>query len=68
MTNLERMKMLTLAIKDMDDAVRAYEKAKAENGGYAYAGYGVPTHHSKEAIKRRITQIRQDLLVLEKEL
>ena len=68
MVNLERMKMLTLEVKDMNDAVQAYEKAKAGNGGYAYAGYEVPMHHSKEAIKRRITQIRQDLLVLEKEL
>ena len=46
----------------------AYEKAKAGNGGLVYAGYNVPMHHSKEAIKRRIRQIRQDLLVLEKEL
>ena len=68
MTNLERMKLLTLAMKDMNDAVQVYEKAKADNGGHVYAGCGVPKHFSKESIKRRITQIRQDLLVMEKEL
>lgn len=67
MTNLDRMKLLTLGMKDLDDAVKVYEKAKAE-GSYVYAGYGVPMHCCKEAIKRRITQMRQDLLLLEKGL
>ena len=67
MTILDRMKMLSLAAKDLNDAVTVYGKAKAENK-YVCAGYTVPMHCSKEAIKRRITQMRQDLLLLEKEL
>jgi hypothetical protein len=67
MTNLEWMKLLTLAVKDLKEAVEVYEKAKSENRR-TYAGYDVPKHCSKEAIKRRIKQIRQDLLELEKGL
>ena len=67
MTNLDRMKLLMLMVKDLDDAVKVYEKARAD-GSYVYAGCAVPMHCSKEAIKRRITQIRQDLLLLEKGL
>lgn len=64
MTNLEWMKLLTLAVKDLKEAVEVYEKAKSENR-CTYAGYDVPKHCSKEALKRRIKQIRQDLLQLE---
>lgn len=67
MTILDRMKILTLASKDLNEAVKVYEDAKAE-GKYVYAGRSVPMHCSKEAIKRRIKQMRQDLLLLEKEL
>lgn len=64
MTNLEWMKLLTLAVKDLKEAVEVYEKAKSENR-CTYTGYDVPKHCSKEALKRRIKQIRQDLLQLE---
>ena len=67
MTNLDRMKMLALAVKDLDEAVKVYEKVKAEDH-YTCAGCNIPMHCTKESIKRRITQIRQDLLLLEKEL
>lgn len=67
MTNLDRLKMLMLAAKDLEDAVKVYEKAKAENR-WVHAGVEIPLHCGKEAIKRRITQIRQDLLLLEKGL
>jgi hypothetical protein len=67
MTIIDRMKMLTLASKDLNEAVKVYADAKAERK-YVYAGCAVPLHCSKEAIKRRITQMRQDLLLLEKEL
>jgi transcription initiation factor IIE alpha subunit len=68
MTNLDRMKMLALATKDLEDAVKAYEKIKAEHGGHITYSLYLPKPYTKEAIKRRITQIRQDLLLLEKEL
>ena len=67
MTNLERMKMLTLAAKDLDEAVKVYDKVKAKDG-HTYAGYNISMHCTKEAIRRRITQMRQDLLLLGKEL
>ena len=67
MTILDRMKMLTLASKDLGEAVKVYADEKAKSK-YVYAGYSVPMHCSKEAIKRRIKQMRQDLLLLEKEL
>lgn len=63
MTNSERMKMLMLAVKDLNEAVGVYEKVKAEDKN-VWGGINVPKHYSKEAIKRRITQIRQDLLIL----
>ena len=67
MTNLDRMKLLMLIAKDLDDAVKVYEKAKVENR-WGRTGNEVPLHCSKCAIKRRITQMRQDLLQLEKGL
>lgn len=67
MHNLDRLKMLMLAIEDFEAAVKEYEKAKACNL-WVRAGVNIPMHYSKEAIKRRITQIRQDLLILEKGL
>lgn len=68
MTNLDRMKMLALAVKDLEEAVKTYEKIKAEHGGKITFSLYLPRPVTKEAIKRRITQIRQDLLLLEKEL
>ena len=67
MSNLEWTKLLTLAVKDLKEAVEVYENAKSENR-CTYAGYDVPRHCSKESIKRRIVQIRQDLLMIEKGL
>ena len=69
MTNREWAKLIVLATKDLEEVVNVYEKAAAASStGYVYAGYEVPKHHSKETIKRRITQIRHDLLMLEKGL
>jgi hypothetical protein len=59
--------MLMFAAKDLEDAVKVYEKAKASNL-WVRAGVEVPLHCGKDAIKRRITQMRQDLLLLEKGL
>lgn len=67
MKTVDRMQMLSLAVDDLSEAVNVYAKAK-EDTGYAWAGNVVPLHCSKKSIKRRITQIRQDLLMLEKEL
>lgn len=65
----ERIDLLMLETKDLVDAVNAYAKAKKEAPhGYVYAGVNVPLHHTKEAIERRIVQMRQDLNVLREEL
>ena len=63
------MKLISLSLKDLADAIDVYDKARREieNGAKSWQVYK-PNYYSKEAIKRRITQIRQDLLLLEKEL
>lgn len=69
MTDRDRMALVNLAVKDLNDAVNEYVKAKKESGNRTpYPGYDVPMHCSKESIKRRIKQLRQDLLLLEKGL
>ena len=65
MTNLDRMNLISLTMKSLAEAVRVYETEKKEQGGFTF---NIEKHCSKEAIKRRVTQIRQDLLLLEKEL
>ena len=65
----ERIDLLMLAAKDLEEAVSAYVAAqKQAPTGRIYAGYEVPLHYSKEAIQRRIVQMRQDLNVLREEL
>lgn len=67
MRPIDRMVLVTMSAQDLEEAVRAYEKAKKDSGR-VWAGYEVPMYHSKESIKRRIVQMRQDLLMLEKSL
>lgn len=58
MNRLERMTLIKLAIRDLDDAVNSYTP-----------GYGqCEKWCSEESIKRRITTIRADLKQLEGEL
>lgn len=65
----DRIDLLMLAAKDLEEAVNAYVKAKKEAPhGCVYAGVHVPLHHSKEAIERRIVGMRQDLLALKEEM
>lgn len=65
----DRIDMLMLEAQDLEEAVRAYVAVqKQAPTGRVYAGYGVPLHYSKEAIQRRIVQMRQSLNVLREEL
>ena len=65
----ERIDLIMLAAKDLEEAVSAYAMAKDHSiTGRVYAGYGIPLHYSKESIERRIVQIRQDLNILREEL
>lgn len=71
MNTRDWMKLISLSLKELAEAVDAYAKAKekAEKDGKPWAiSWYTERHYTKEAIKRRITQIRQDLLLLEKEL
>lgn len=58
----DRAEILRLAAKDLYEALEVYIEA-AQNGFGCY-----PRHCSKESIKRRIKQLRECLLVLEKEI
>ena len=60
----DRVQMLRLTTKDLFEAVEVYTASARSKLGYGW----VPLPYTKEAIKRRITQLRQDLLLLEKEL
>lgn len=65
----ERIDLLMLAAKDLEEAVKAYAKAQKESPhGYVWAGNNIPLYYSKEAIERRIVQMRQDLHILREEL
>lgn len=65
----DRINLLMLQARALEEAVMAYVTAqKAAPNGRVYAGYGVPLHCSKEAIERRIVQMRQDLNILREEL
>lgn len=62
MTVNEMMQLVNLAAKDLKEAVNTY-LSESQKGRYC-----VPRHCTKAAINRRITQLRTDLLELEKEL
>lgn len=65
----ERIDLIMLAAKDLEEAVIAYAMAKDHSiTGRVYAGVGIPLHYSKESIERRIVQLRQDLNILREEL
>lgn len=65
----DRINLIMLAAKDLNEAVNAYAKAAGNAPhGWVQASINVPLYHSKEAIERRIVQMRQDLLMLREEL
>ena len=67
MTILDRMKLIQLAVKDLNEAVNAYENARKVNPETSDVWWQLPRYHTRESIRRRIKQLRQDLLQLEKE-
>ena len=66
MNNLDQMKLIKLCVKDLDEAVRAYEGARKKNPNTVDYLWGLPKYHTRESIHRRIVQLRQDLLQLGK--
>lgn len=67
MKPMERMVLLMMSVQDLSEAVEIYAKCMEDNG-HVYSGYDVPLYHSKDSIKRRIVQMRQNLLMLQNEI
>ena len=67
MNNLDQMKLIKLCVKELDEAVCAYEGARKKNPNTLDYLWGLPKYHTRESIHRRIVQLRQDLLQLGKE-
>ena len=67
MNNLDRMKLIKLGVKDLEEAVCAYECAREKNPNTGDYLWGLPNYHTRESINRRIVQLRQDLLMMGKE-
>lgn len=63
----KRIELIDLLTEELTESAKKYEKAVAENK-YVYAGCNIDFFDSKEAIKRRITVLRQELLELSKSL
>lgn len=66
----ERMALICGEVIDLKDAVDAYMKVQMSSGcRYPAPGYdNLPRRCSRQAIKRRIVQIRQNLLTLADEM
>lgn len=67
MNSLDRMELIKLCVKDLDEAVRAYKCAREKFPNIVDLCWGLPDYHTRESIHRRIVQLRQDLLQLGKE-
>ena len=67
MNNLDRIDMIKLGVKDLEEAVCAYECARKKNPNTRDYLLELPNYHTRESINRRIVQLRQDLLQLGKE-
>lgn len=69
MKTSERLNLVCLQTKDLSDAIADREKAmKQHANGIPYWQIDIPQRAKKEAIKRRVMQIRQDLMELTREL
>lgn len=68
MNNLDRMNLIKLGVKDLEEAVCAYEYARKKNPNTCDYLWGLPDYHTRESIYRRIVKLRQDLSQLGKEI
>lgn len=69
MKTKEWMNLVSLQIKELSDAIDDREKVmKQLASGVPYWKVDIPPHAKKEAIKRRVKQIRQDLMGIAKEV
>ena len=67
MNNLDRMDLIRLHVKDLEEAVRAYECAREKFPDIVDLCWVLPDYHTRESIHRRILQLLKDLLQLGKE-
>ncbi len=67
MRKSNRIMMVQNIVSTLAESVKEYENFEVRNGHAPMYGNMVP-YHTKESIKRRITQARAELLQLEKEL
>ena len=69
MDNRERASMSLSLVKELEASVAVFEKAKEKNEGrVVYAGINVENKDSATAIHRKITLIREQLMILSKEV
>ncbi len=69
MKKAERAEMIRLLAQELADDVIARETAEETHPGqYLFSGVHVPECQSKEAICRKITHLRQSLLVLKEQV
>lgn len=69
MNNIERANMIFSLSNELACSVENYEKAKAKKDGRCvYAGVDVDYKDSLTSIHRKITLIREQLMVLAKEV
>lgn len=62
-----RIELIHLLSEELYATAKRYETAKREQK-YAIPGYNIESLDSKEAIKRRVTVLREELLKLAKTL
>lgn len=68
MEKSERLRMVETMVKSLGESLARYEDCQKSGTRYPYAGYGVTREDSKESMLRRITCIREQLLVLGEQL
>lgn len=64
MEKSERLRMVETMVKSLGESLARYEDCQKSGTRYPYDGYGVTREDSKESMLRRITCIREQLLVL----
>lgn len=67
MKTKERIELIHLLGEELHDTATAYNKVAGEDG-IAISGYEIDRLETREAIKRRITVLREELLQLSKSL
>ena len=64
MEKSERLRMIETLMKSLGESLARYEECQKSGDCHPYAGYGITREDSKESMLRRITCIREQLLVL----